>query len=176
MNTYVMLLRGVMPTGRNRVPMAELRVALAEAGLADVRTYIQSGNVIARSALDAAGTGGLVHDVIADRLGADIAVITRTPGQLVQVLERNPFQVPDTAQLYFSLLAEPADPHRLQGLLEMDFAPDAVRAEGDTIYTLYATKLSDSRFNNNFFERRLGVAATTRNFNTLSRLVEMTAG
>lgn len=46
----------------------------------------------------------------------------------------------------------------------------------DTIYTRYATKHSDSRFTNNFFERRLKVAATTRNFNTMSRLVDLSAG
>lgn len=173
MKTYVILLRGVTPTGRNRVPMAELRVALAAAGLVDVRTYIQSGNVIAKSDLDQAGIGQLVHDTIKEKIGADITVITRTPGQLMQVLEGNPFPDADQTRLYYSLLSAPPAPNLLQEFLALDFAPDELRVIDDTLYTLYATKLSDSRFINNFFERKLKVAATTRNFNTMSRLVEL---
>ena len=176
MQTYVILLRGVTPTGKNRVPMAELRVALADAGLVDVRTYIQSGNVIAKSLLDHAKLGQLVHDAIEQRIGADITVITRTAGQLMDVLERNPFAAANLSQLYFSLLSSRPSPERLQGLLEIDFSPDSVKVVDDTIYTLYASKYRDSRFTNNFFERKLKVAATTRNFNTLSRLVELSAG
>jgi len=173
MKTYVLLLRGVTPTGKNRVPMAELRVALTEAGLVNVRTYIQSGNVIARSNLDHVRLGHLVHDIIAKSSGADITVITRTPGQFQSILERSPFPVADSARIYFSLLAALPSPEPLQGMLETDFAPDQIRIVADTIYTLYATILSDSRFNNNYFERKLKVAATTRNFNTMTRLAEL---
>lgn len=173
MKTFVMFLRGVMPTGKNKVPMAELRVALANAGLVDVQTYIQSGNVIARSVLPAAATGQLVHDVIARDIGADIAVMTRTPRQLADILAGNPFKGAATAQLYFTLLAAKPAPQLLAGLRTTAFAPDRVAVVGDTIYSHYATKYSDSKFNNNYFERQLKVAATTRNFNTMSRLLEL---
>lgn len=175
MKTHVILLRGVTPSGKNRVPMAELRVALTEAGLADVRTYIQSGNVIARSRLDGSGVARLVREVIRQSIGADITVITRTPHQIQRILQRNPFPQADSARLYFSLLAPRPAPHLLEELLAVNFAPDQVKVLDDTIYTRYATQHSDSRFTNNFFERKLKVAATTRNFNTLSRLAELSA-
>ncbi|WP_374627989.1 DUF1697 domain-containing protein, partial [Devosia sp.] len=70
MNKYAILLRGVMPTGRNRVPMAELRVALSKAGLLDVQTYIQSGNVIAQTELTQSSLEALVHQVILREIGA----------------------------------------------------------------------------------------------------------
>ncbi|MBI4998560.1 MAG: DUF1697 domain-containing protein [Rhodocyclales bacterium] len=173
MKPYAIFLRGVTPTGRNRVPMAELRVALAKAGLIDVQTHIQSGNVIARSALDAAATEQLVHEVIARDIGADIAVMARTPRQLADILAGIPFPAADTSKLYFSMLSARPAPKPLQALLATDFAPDRVAVVGDTIYSLYATRYSDSKFNNNFFERKLKVAATTRNFNTMSRLMEL---
>ena len=173
MQTYVILLRGVMPTGRNRVPMAELRAALGEAGLRDVQTYIQSGNVVAVSGLDAAGVGQLVHDTIREKIGADIAVIVRTPEELQHVLVNDPFPDADRSRLYFTLFQTPPDPARLGELLAIDSAPDRIRVTGDALYTLYATRLSDSRFTNNFFESRLKVRATTRNFNTISRLIEL---
>lgn len=173
MQTYILLLRGVMPTGKNKVPMAELRVALADAGLTNVRTYIQSGNVIAKSVLDPTSLSQLAHDTIKQKIGADITVIVRTPQQLTAVMEGNPFPEADLSRLYYSMVASPPAPEQLEKFLEIDFTPDAIRVVDDTIYTLYATKLSDSRFTNNFFEHKLKVATTTRNFNTMSRLVEL---
>lgn len=78
MKTYVILLRGVTPTGKNRVPMAELRSALTDAGLTDVQTYIQSWNVIAKSKLNQSAVQSFVHKVISDGIGVDLAVIVRT--------------------------------------------------------------------------------------------------
>jgi uncharacterized protein (DUF1697 family) len=175
MKTYAILLRGVTPTGKNRVPMAELRPALANAGLMDVRTYIQSGNIFAKSQLNQSAIESLVHRVIADEIGADIAVIVRTHDQIMRVMERNPFPVAAASRTYFSLLASSPTASLARELRQVNFAPDEVSVTDDTIYTLYATKHSDSKFNNNFFERKLKVTATTRNFNTMSRLLELSA-
>jgi len=175
MTTFIILLRGVTPTGRNKVPMAPLRAALMQAGLRDVRTYIQSGNVIAQSDLTHREIEGLVHDVIRRTLGGDIAVVARTPAQFADILKRNPFGDVEGTRLYFTLLADEPDTERLQQFLSADFAPDQVRYANKTIYTLYATKHSDSTFNNNFFERKLKVAATTRNRNTMMKLAALAA-
>lgn len=175
MKTYAILLRGVMPSGKNRVPMAELRAALGNAGLLEVQTYIQSGNVIAKSALDQAPLESLVHEVILREIGADIVVMARAHGQLKRVMEGNPFPSSAAARTYFSLLGAPAAAQLCEALSRLDFSPDKVHVGQDAIYTLYATQHSDSKFNNNFFERRLKVSATTRNFNTMSRLVALCA-
>ena len=173
MKNYAIFLRGVTPTGKNRVPMADLRPALSNAGLLDVQTYIQSGNVVAKSSLDQASIQSLVHDVIAREIGADIAIIARTHTQLIGVVEGNPFPLSAASRTYFSLLAALPAAQVTEDLCRLNFSPDSVRVIGDTLYTLYATKHSDSKFNNNFFERKLKVAATTRNFNTMSRLMEL---
>jgi len=175
MRTFIILLRGVTPTGRNKVPMAPLRAALAKAGLQGVRTYIQSGNVIAESDLPHLGIEKLVHDVIRNTFGGNIAVLSRTPQQFANILKRNPFGNKDGARLCFSMLAVEPDKKLLQQFLTADFAPDRVQYANKTIYTLYATKHSDSKFNNNFFERKLRVTATTRNRNTMLKLVSLTS-
>jgi uncharacterized protein (DUF1697 family) len=175
MNTFVILLRGVMPTGKNRVPMAPLRTVLTSAGLAEVRTYIQSGNVIAASHLGRSEVEGLVHAAIKENFGGDITVVVRTAEQFRSVLDRNPFAGADAPRLYFSLLASQPDPDRLADFLATDWSPDEVRIIDNAVYTQYATKHSDSKFTNNFFERKLKVAATTRNFNTMTKLVELSA-
>ena len=175
MNNYTIFLRGVTPAGKNRVPMAELRIALSNAGLLDLQTFIQSGNVIAKSALDRASVQSLVHEVIAREIGADLAVIARTHGQLKRILESNPFPSSMASRTYFSLLAALPAAHHAEELSQLDFSPDSGKLVNDVIYTSYATKHSDSKFNNNFFERKLKVAATTRNFNTMSRCVQLSA-
>ncbi len=175
MKPYVILLRGVMPTGKNKVPMAQLRTVLAAAGLLDVQTYIQSGNVIARSDLERFDLERLVHEVIAREIGAEIAVIARTADEYRRVLQANPFPRADSSRLYFSLLSAQPAQKLIDELLGIDFSPEEVKIIDDVIYTLYATQQSNSRFHNNFYESKLKVAITTRNFNTTSRLAEMSS-
>jgi uncharacterized protein (DUF1697 family) len=173
LNTFVILPRGVTPIGKNKVLMAPLRAALKKAGLKDVRTYIQSGSVVARSSLTIIELEYLVHDAICKNFGGDIAVLARTPDQLSKILKHNPFKKDDVKRLYFTMLATKPDKKLLVEFLSADFSPDQVRYAENTIYTLYATKHSDSKFNNNCFERKLKVRATTRNLNTLNKLVAM---
>ncbi|KFK91672.1 MULTISPECIES: DUF1697 domain-containing protein [unclassified Serratia (in: enterobacteria)] len=173
MQTFVLLLRGVMPTGRNKVPMIELRKTLEAAGYSNVRTYIQSGNVVLQSNSDSSVIQKQVHDIIAQEMGADISVIARTPEQIKNILEGNPFSLEDSARTYFSMLESTPTGSLVEEFQRITFVPDTVAIIDSTIYTLYSTKYSDSKFNNNFYERKLKVVATTRNFNTLSRLLGM---
>lgn len=162
-----------MPTGKNKVPMAQLRDVLTQAGLEDVQTYIQSGNVVTRTGLSQARLEQLIHKVIQKNFGGEITVIARTPNQISRILSRNPFREEDSKRFYFTVFATPPDKQLLQELLETDFSPDQVHFESSVLYTLYATKLSDSKFHNNFYERKLKVRATTRNNNTMTRLLAM---
>lgn len=87
----------------------------------------------------------------------------------------NPFPSNAASRTYFSLLTTTPATQQVENLVQLDFSPDSVRIVNDIIYTLYATKYSDSKFNNNFFERKLKLATTTRNFNTMSRCIELSA-
>jgi uncharacterized protein (DUF1697 family) len=175
MTTQIILLRGVTPTGKNKVPMAPLRLALEASGLGNVRTYIQSGNVLAESTLAQPRLETLVHDVIAEQFGGDITVLARSQSYFGSTLQRIPFNDADRSKLYFTLLARDPDDARRAAFLAQDFAPDRLHVAGDMIYVLCATKYSDTKFNNSFIERRLKVAATTRVFNTIAKLVELSA-
>jgi uncharacterized protein (DUF1697 family) len=79
----------------------------------------------------------------------------------------------DTARVYFTVLASPPNSAQLKNFLSTDFSPEKIQVIGDTIYTLYNTKYSNSKFTNNFFENKLKIKATTRNFNTMNQLVEL---
>jgi uncharacterized protein (DUF1697 family) len=173
MSTYIVLLRGVMPTGKNKVPMAQLRKALEKAGFENVTTYIQSGNVILQSHLTASELEQVIHSLIEREFGGNITVIARTHKELSSIFNNCPFSSDGKPQLYFSILSEMPAQKLLEEFMSTKFEPDQVKVTHSAIYTLYATKYSDSKFNNNYFERKLKVKATTRNLNTMRKLLEL---
>lgn len=162
-----------MPTGRNKVPMAPLRAALEEAGLAKVRTYIQSGNVIASTRLGQTALEQLVHTVIKQQFGGDIKVLVRWAPFFQNMIENNPFKHADPAELYFTLLASRPLDSLLEPFHALGHAPDQMQVVDDMVYVLCATQYRDLKANNNFIERKLKVTATTRNFNTVSKLLAL---
>lgn len=176
MKTWIILLRGVMPTGRNKVPMAALRSALEAAGLEDVQTYIQSGNVIASSALTRRALEALVHELIAEQFGGDIVVLAREAAYFRRALARSPFADEDPAKLYFTLLDKRPRPDAAAAFLAPGYLPDRVAIRDDMAYIYYSTRYSELKINNNFIERRLGLSATTRVHNTIARLVALSEG
>lgn len=173
MHTYIILLRGVMPTGKNKVLMAPLRAALERAGLMDVRTYIQSGNIVARSDVSQSELEILVHAVIEREFGGNIRVLARTVGYFHTLLARNPFPNPDPAKLYVTLLAGIPEAHVVNAFLAPGYAPDLVQVIDDMVYILCAASYSPVKANNNFIERKLNMAATTRIYNTIAKLVAL---
>jgi uncharacterized protein (DUF1697 family) len=176
MTTYILLLRGVMPTGKNKVPMALLRAALETAGLKKVRTYIQSGNVIVSTGLKQAALEQRVHQVIAEQFGGDIAVLAREAPYFQQILQAVPFDHADPKKLYFTMLSSAPDPALLSAFIATDHSPEKVVVASDMVYVLYATRYSDSKLNNNTIERKLKVSATTRVYNTMANLALLGQG
>jgi uncharacterized protein (DUF1697 family) len=171
---YVALLRGVNVSGRQRVSMEALRAAVTGAGFEDVATYIQSGNVVCSSPRrSAAAVGAALEAAIEDGLGVAVRVIVRSAGDLDRILAENPFVARrlDPATLHVTLLA--ADPAQGAGRLEVAAGADEFEARGREIYLHCPGGYGRSALTNTFFERRLGVAATTRNWKTMTRLHEM---
>ncbi len=153
--------------------MADLRDVLTNAGFSDVRTYIQTGNVILQSDQSREDLQKLIHDLIVEQIGADITVIARTRDEIAEVFEQNPFPLDAKKRTYFTILESIPAADLVETVFESDFSPDEVIFNDDSLYILFATKYSDSKFNNNYFERKLKVGATTRNFNTISKLLEL---
>lgn len=175
----IALLRGVMPTGRTRVPMAELRVALAEAGLEDVRTYIASGNAVFRDPQrrPRAELETLVERTVAERIGPELNVMCRTAGEWVVMIAANPF--PEvTAERPNRLLATAlkGEPSRdaAAAFEALAVPPDACRVIGDTAFIVF-TDADSLKVYTPAAYRRLGFSGTGRNWNTVLKLAEMAA-
>ncbi|MGT2895859.1 DUF1697 domain-containing protein [Streptococcus entericus] len=174
MKTYIVLLRGVMPSGKNSIKMAFLRDILEEAGFDNVRTYIQSGNVILKSPLLPKEISEKVHSVILDKNGSDLPVIVKTTDDIAQVLNENPFgEGYDIGRVFFTLSNEMPDEKLVQELENQDFGDEKIAFGKHAIYLYLPKDASRSKLSNVFVEKKLKITATTRNFNTLTKLVEL---
>ena len=176
MNSYIVLLRGVMPGGKNKVPMAQLREVLKRGGFGNVRTYVQSGNVLVDSGLSAQEIGKCVRELIKKHIGPDLAVVVRTGPELHKVLEENPFQQGyDISRVFFVVFVQIPTPEKVKELSAQDFGDEklAFTRTRDAAYMYIPGSYGRGRLSNNFLEKKLGVSATMRNFNTMSRLVAM---
>lgn len=174
MTTRIILLRGVTPSGRNKVSMSRLREVLGKAGFLRVRTSIQSGNVLVDTDLPAGATEKCVHDLIRDRLGPDLAIVARTGPELEEALNGNPFKSGyDISRLFFISFAEPPPAEKVRDLLARDYGAEKLAFGRQTAYLYIPGQYGKGTLSNNFLEKQLGVRATMRNFSTLSRLVAM---
>lgn len=172
----LVLLRGINVGGRALVPMAGLRSALSEEGLTGVRTHLQSGNVLADSGSETAETlGRRVESVIEDRFGVTVRAITRTAADLADLERRNPFLGSGSpgSGVHTVFLAAAPDPRRI-GDLDPDRSPrDRFQLSGREIFVHYPQGSGRSKLDLDYFERKLAVAGTARNWNTVSALLGM---
>jgi uncharacterized protein (DUF1697 family) len=184
----IVLLRGINVGGHRKVPMAELRDALVDAGFESVRTYIQSGNVIAEGGpVDDSAAAILVAHVISDRFGVDdVGVIVRSHRDLerARAISAQAFPIGDhpddhATHVHVVFLAEPPAPTRRASLHPDEFAPDRfildIHDGTAELHVAYAAGAGSSKLTTDRIERALGVRATGRNLNTVDRLLELAA-
>lgn len=175
MTTYIALLRGINIIGRNSLPMAELRGLFEANGCRDVRTYIQSGNVIFRRPTgDTARLAARVTGAVAAKRGFEPRVLVVTEQELRRAAKANPFPEADanprSLHLFF-LAARPPRPD-ITALEALRTATERFALRGKVFYLhtpdgFGRSKLADRA------ERLLGVDATARNWRTVTTLVEM---
>lgn len=167
MTVQIALLRAVNVGGTGKLAMTELARLCTSVGLADVRTYIQSGNVVFRSELTEADLICRLEGALAARMGQPVGVLIRTAAELQAVLDANPFPAAPPAQVGVQVLT-----HGLSGdLVARIGSPgrEDVRAVGRHLVIHFPDGMGRSRL-------KLPAAAasgTMRNMNTVARLVAM---
>jgi uncharacterized protein (DUF1697 family) len=177
MGTYVAMLRSINVGGRNRIPMADLRALISSLGFGDVVTYVQSGNVVLTGSGSAPGVARTIEERITADLGLAVPVLVRTKQQLRRTLADTPFGQldADPKTIHVTFLAERPDPALVAGLQAKagTFGPDSFEVIGSEVHLHCPGGYGETALNNAFFERRLGVVATTRNWRTVTTLAEM---
>ena len=175
MPRHIVLLRGINIGSRNRISMPELRAALEDAGFEDVRTYVQSGNVVLESRAKSESVRRKVEQVIAERFGLDVEVVVRTRAELAAVVKRNPLGkvAKDPKRHQVTFLSA-----KLDGAVEKKLSSLAAYGEefaviGREVYAWHPAGAARSRLWTELAGKRLGVTATSRNWTTVETLLAM---
>ena len=172
--TYVALLRGINVGGHQKVPMAQLRALLTGLGYRDVRTLLQSGNVVFRSPPTApAVLERAITDAIAASLGLTVAVLVRTGEELAAVVAANTLPTHEPARFLVLFLAAPVPPPELD---LPAYAPEQVQFADREVYLYCANGILESGLAKVLTDRRLGTAVTARNWNTVTKLLALADG
>jgi len=175
--SYAAMLRGINVGAKTKVSMADLRAALVDLGLDDVSTYIQSGNVIFRSSISPSELPPAIEHAIDGAFGLTVKVVLRTSAQLTGVVKHNPLAAAgrDLTKLHVTFLASQPAAARMAHIEAEAFLPDEIRVLEREVYLHCPAGYGRTKLNNAFFERTLGVPATTRNLRTVTVLADMTS-
>jgi uncharacterized protein (DUF1697 family) len=175
---YVALLRGINVGGNKRVAMADLRATLESLGYDDVSTILQSGNAVFTTPRSDPDTlGRAIERVIETRLGMDVKVLVRTGPELARIVSANPLPeaAAEPAKLHVAFLSAAPDAGWFESIDTSRYERDAFRLGERELYVWYRDGAGRSKLTNDMLERRLGVTATSRNWNTVTKLAELTA-
>lgn len=177
MPVYIALLRGINIGPHKRMKMEKLRASCERLGFAEVKTYIQSGNVIFKAPkLSPAALSKKLGECIVKDFGFSAEVISRGREEMKSVIDDNPFikdRGIDLSKLHVLFLLEPASSAALKKLRELTLAPDRTHSSGKEIYFYFPNGVSGSSLWKHPLDRVTGVAGTMRNWKTVRTLYQM---
>ncbi|MDP4116050.1 MAG: DUF1697 domain-containing protein [Bacteroidota bacterium] len=177
MKTYISMLRGINVCGQKKIAMSELRKMYDLLELTGAETYVQSGNVVFKSRCgNSAELAKLIENQIEKSFGYQVPVVIREMGDLETVMNKNPFLLKkdiDKDNLYITFFNSIPE--------NLNFADPAFPADGDDTYHLGEKEIylycpngyGRTKLSNNYFERKLKVPATTRNWKTVCALFDI---
>ena len=180
MPTYISLIRGINVGGHKSIKMDELRKAAESLDFKDVRTYVQSGNIVFSAAKQApAALSKKIETVILKKFGHEVSVITKTTEEVKQAIQNNPFlkeKEIDVSKLYVTFLSSHPQSADLKKLDAIPSGDDRYHWQGDLIFLYLPNGAGESKLANAPLEKYLGVRATTRNWRTVNNLHLMAGG
>ena len=157
-------------SGKNKLPMAELRELLYDLKFINVQTYIQSGNIILDSDLGKSVICNKIKEGIQNKFGYDVPVIARTIAEWKKAISNYPFPIDNPKIVAFVFLNKKVyeTPIEVKNINNDEYLID-----NDMIYIYCQTGFAKTKLSSNLFERKLNVTATTRNYNTTLKLLEL---
>jgi uncharacterized protein (DUF1697 family) len=174
---YLALLRGINVSGHNMIKMDALKKMLENMGFQNVETYIQSGNVFFESEEEnAAGIGFKIKQEISKVFGYDVPVIMVSKTDLELCFKNNPYlkeKECDIKKLYVAFISKELTAAAINDLKISNFKPDEAAIDSNRIYIKYAIGAGKTNLDQKYIEKKLNVVATIRNWNTVTKLLEM---
>lgn len=177
MTTFVSLFRGINVGGQRIVPMKDLKELYDSLDFTDVVTYIQSGNVVCNSDdRDMVQVSQRIEASFAAKFGFHSNVIVRTAAELMATIERNPFQdQPEKISKFLLVLFLAAQPAStaLEDIHQAYTGPEELHLAGRELFIYYPDGMGRSKLSHTLLEKKLKIAATGRNWNTVLQLQKL---
>ena len=177
MHTYISILRGINVSGHKMIKMDALRKMFGDLNFKNVKTYIQSGNVIFEDkTTDHKDLEQRIEKQILQNFGFNVPVMVKDKNELKSVLKNNPFlhqRSEDINKLHITFLSGEFGPADVEKIRQGQYEADEFIISGKVIYLFCPNGYGRTKLTNNFFENKLKVVATTRNWKTLNELINM---
>jgi uncharacterized protein (DUF1697 family) len=177
---HLALLRGINVSGHNMIKMEALKTILETIGFTNVVTYIQSGNVFVETEEESGfGVGFKIKQEIFKTFGHDVPTIVIGKQDLELCFKNNPFlkaKDVDTKKLYVAFISKELPNSAINELKISQFKPDEAVIDGNRIFIKYDIGAGKTRLDQKYIEKKLNVTATIRNWNTVTKLLEMFEG
>jgi len=177
MSVFIVLLRGINVGGHNRIKMADLKQSFLSLGYSKVTSYLQSGNVIFATTnnKETSFLENQIQEQILKDFNLNISSIVLTKKALLNIYSNNPFlndEKLEIQKLYIAFLNKNPDLKEFKSILEKEYSEEMI-IQDRVIYLYYTYGYGKSKVNNNFFESKLNVAATTRNWKTIRAIKDI---
>ena len=177
MGIVLSMLRGINVSGQKKVPMVQLKKLYEDLGFTSVRTYIQSGNVLFEAGeIEHRLLPEMINTKIQEVFGFDVQIIIRTRAEMEQAIWKNPYvseQDADPGKLYVTFLAEEPTAENLEKIKAYNFDPEKFSIIGKEAYLYVPLGYGNAKLSNTFFENKLKVQATTRNWKSVNTLADL---
>jgi uncharacterized protein (DUF1697 family) len=178
MKTYISFLRGVNMTGHNSIKMTDLSALYINLGFKDAETYIQSGNVVFIDSVNSPVSEIMskIEQEIQEEFNYIIPVMIRTDKELADLFSSNPFlneKEFDPAKMAVLFLHEEPSDSQIQKVKDIDYPPDKFKIIGKDIFIYCPNGFGRTKLYTNFFEKKMGVTGTGRNWKTITTLLKI---
>ncbi|MEI8272742.1 MAG: DUF1697 domain-containing protein [Paludibacter sp.] len=177
MKTWISIVRGINVGGRNAIKMIDLRDLFIQLGFSDVRSYIQSGNIIFDSNLiDSKSIEKSISEGILKRFGFAVQIVLLDEETLREILKNNPFShdsFRDKACMHITFLSENPDKSLIDKIIDGNYGSDEFYCKNKVIYLYCPKGYGNTKLSNSFFENKLKLTATTRNLKTATEILLM---
>jgi uncharacterized protein (DUF1697 family) len=181
MQTFISLLRGVNMAGHNKIKMTDLSSLYKKIGFKDAETFIQSGNVVFSNPenLSEADLTAKIEEAISKKFKYNIPVIIRTTEELREIISLNPFVNEENfnpEKLAVIFLYEKPSEAQIEKVKNVNFPPDKFMIAGKEIFIYCPNGFGKSKIYTGFFENKMKVSGTGRNWNTINALLKIAGG
>ncbi len=176
MQTYIIFLKGINVGGHNPVNMANLKKVLAEREFENVRTYINSGNILLDSPKGRDWVYEQTDQVLIQNFGIKVALFVKTAEELTGIIEKNPFdqlKETDFKKRAIVMLSQKIEPSRMKVFKDEGKVDENYYLIDDLLFVYYHNGFGKTKFTTDYMERKLHIQTTGRNWNTMLKLADM---